>query len=503
MAEGSKVKKGFFTYLLIFILMIIAFIAVSIVIMIFNPGKNILGFKYNRHNSVDQVVATTDDSHQELNLFETKYDVIEIDAGVADVCVEANDSINKDCVLVTNRIRGFSKADVENDFKYSVNIDDKTLKVKIDAVKGFLNFSDDLSVKIHIAMRQQAIDIFKDTKFIVKTTSGNVNIGGVRNEGHSLDIAIGELDIETVSGNITVTGHTNGAEFDGRDAYEFNSPIKFNTRSGNINLYDCSFGLRSVDNNQEPQPKILKINAVEGLSADVGEGRFQLGTYIGKLNISSTKANISVREINGSLNASLRSSIVNIDKIDGDLDFSDGNEVMDSNHITINKVTGFVNIPDGRSSNITIYDVGGESNIHTTTGNVTLGAKNTLVDRTTYVETEKGNINVYFSGNNYSRILKTVSGKINVSFEEVILSGDKNQFVSEQNNIALNFNKNSKIKFKFSKATSDDEFDLSKVSFDITNGKKIETNPYLYNTSGSTFATIEISTNKQISLDLI
>lgn len=502
MAEGSKVKKGFFSYLLVFILMIVAFFAVCVVIMIFNPGKSILGFKYNSNHSVNEVVATTDEGHQELNLYETHYDVIEIDAGIANVFVESNDGDGKDCILITNNIRSFSRANEENVFNYSVLVEDGTLKVKVNATKGFLNFSDDISVKVHIAMRSEDVEVFKNTKFVIKTTTGDVNIGGTRNPGHSQNVAVGGLDVETEFGNIVITDHANGFKVDGRDLYEFNSGIKLKTKRGNVNLLPCSSGSTSAGINQPAIPNVLKVNG-EGLDVEVGSGKLKLGNYIGKIKVSAQNTTVEIDKIKGSLDVLLTSSLLNIDTIDGNVDFSEGNDVMDSNHVKINKVTGFVNIPDGRSSNIDIYDVGGEINIHTTSGNVNLGSEDALINHTTYVETEKGNINIYFSGDEYSRVLKTQQGKITTNFSEVIVSGNKNQFTSEKNSITVNFNKNSKIKFKFSKATSDDEFDLSKVSFDITNGKKIEDNPYFYNATGAVFATFELSTDNAIILDLI
>ena len=70
----------------------------------------------------------------------------------------------------------------------------------------------------------------------------------------------------------------------------------------------------------------------------------------------------------------------------------------------------------------------------------------------------------------------------------------------------INFNKNSAVKFEFklNNETEDNKFDISKVSFDIFQGKNLPTNPYYYNSDKDTFVgRINVISDGNIILDLI
>ena len=66
----NKVKRGFFFYLLMFILLIVAFVGICMTIMLFNPGKDVLGFCYYKNNINQKITVTTDESETEIKIDE-------------------------------------------------------------------------------------------------------------------------------------------------------------------------------------------------------------------------------------------------------------------------------------------------------------------------------------------------------------------------------------------------------------------------------------------------
>ena len=494
MAE-SKVKKGFFFYLMIFLIIVIAFIGVAVVIMLFNPGKNVLGFKYYKNNETYELTAT--DENVALNLGSTAYSRVEIDAGVADVTLDANTEISKDCIAIVNNTKGFAKSSESNAFTYSVKVEGNVLKVKVTGTKGFLSFSDDIGVIVHIAKRENDITIFKNTVFSVKTTSGNVNIGGSRNDGYSNKIAVGGIDVETESGNIVVTSNANGMSVDGRAKFEYAKDVTLKTNSGTIDLTACSEKEGEVEHN-------LKVKDPAKMTVEIGKGKLKLGTVSADINLKSNGGTVTATKLSGELNASLRSTIFKVESIDGDFDLSKGNNVMDSNKITVGSVSGTVNIPDGRSSNIEINEIGGLINIHATTGNVKIGSYDTPITTSAFVQTTSGKIDAYFTGSVVLRHLQSEKGNVTANFVTPLENGTKNKFISDNGNVSVNFATDSKVSFRFTNPGDDDltKFNKSNVSFDILNGQTVS-NPLNYNTTQGNGAEITVSTNKKVNLDLI
>lgn len=503
MAE-SKVKKGFFFYLMIFLIIVLAFIGVCITLMVFNPGKSVLGFKYYSNNETYEITKTTD-SNTELNLSTTNYSEINIDAGIANVTFEANQDYDKDCIVVHNNAKGVAKASENTGFGYTVKAKDGVLDISVTAGKGFLAFSNDISVIVHIAKRSNDVTFFSNTNLNVKTTSGNVVLGGEVKNGAN-NICIGGINVETDSGDIRFTKHLNGGDNNGLDKYQYTKDIKLLTKKGTINLVENNSTVTTKEGNNEVKvTKYLNVISPAVLDINVGSGTLKLGNAKANTKLTADGATVEATSLSGDLEVSLRSVIFNVGTINGDLDFSKGNSVMDGNRITVDKVTGIVNVPDGKSSMISISEIGGQSIIHTTTGNVIVGTSKTPITKLCQIQTNSGNITSYFDGSAVSRNIKSEQGNITVNYVNALTSGDKNNIYNNTGKININFNKDSKIRFYFDKveAKEDEEFDMSKVSFDILNGRTLQSNPYLYETTEGSGAAVYVTTNKSVTLDLI
>ena len=63
----DKVKKGFAFYLMMLILILVAAFMVWVTIMMFSPGKDILGIKYYKYEYNNDYVHTTDESQTPIN----------------------------------------------------------------------------------------------------------------------------------------------------------------------------------------------------------------------------------------------------------------------------------------------------------------------------------------------------------------------------------------------------------------------------------------------------
>ena len=119
----NKVKRGFFFYLLMFILLIVAFVGICMTIMLFNPGKDVLGFCYYKNNINQKITVTTDESETEIKIDEKNYSEINIDAGAANVILQNNTDYKENGIYMVNQSKGFAKSENKVEFSYSVEID--------------------------------------------------------------------------------------------------------------------------------------------------------------------------------------------------------------------------------------------------------------------------------------------------------------------------------------------------------------------------------------------
>ena len=66
MGQG-QIRKGFFFYFGLFVLLLISVFLVCLVIMMFNPGKTVLWMKYFTDNNVYKYETTTDGSETPID----------------------------------------------------------------------------------------------------------------------------------------------------------------------------------------------------------------------------------------------------------------------------------------------------------------------------------------------------------------------------------------------------------------------------------------------------
>lgn len=215
MAQGG-IKKGFFFYFGLFVLLLISIFCICLVIMMFNPGKTVLWMQYFTANSTFQVVKTNDDLKQAIN-WKDVHDV-EISCDYADVVIERNsnsaiekycvDPAQKDGIYIVNQAKGFAAASSAQPFSYNAYFEGGKLKIEIKEPTGFLYFSKEIKVILHATTTKTHTNAadwnFGGINLEVKTGEGDIFIGG-QNIEKPEEVKLASLNAETKSGNISIS----------------------------------------------------------------------------------------------------------------------------------------------------------------------------------------------------------------------------------------------------------------------------------------------------------
>lgn len=482
---GGKVKKGFFFYLLIFFILIVAFVGVCITIMLFNPGKSVLGFTYFKNKQEIKIENTTDASKTEINLDTDEYSKITVDAGNVNVVVQNNTNYEKSGLYIVNNTKGFAKSSDVDLFTYTAEKNGTELNIKLNSTRGFINLSDDVNFYIHYGKISE--NKLQNTALCIKTTMGSVNIGGTFNAGYTADVYPASIDIETTSGNVTFTKHATNKY----------SAFSVKTESGNIDVTQV------VDKINDAESRNDALTVTGGtINISTKTGTIDLKKVGSEILLSSEKGTIRATEIGANVIFKTYSSIIDIDKVSGNVDFSDGSEIMTSCKVYIDEISGNLNAPQIRDSEIDVKKIDGHTNIHATNGNITLGTEKNPLAKSVYVETINGNITAFLTSSG-SRFFNTEKGDINLTYP-TDLQGLTN-VETPNGKVNLAFNQDSKVKFEFSliNETEENKFDLTKVHFDILNGKALSSNPYFYNSDEGSFkGRVVVITNSDVNLSL-
>ncbi len=215
MAQGG-IKKGFFFYFGLFVLLLIAIFCICLVVMMFNPGSTVLWMQYFTDNSTFQVVKTTDDLKQDIDWKSVTN--LEISCNYANVIVERNsdgglqkygeEGYDRDGVYIVNNSKGFTTAAAAKHFSYKAYWKDSWLKIEIEEPTGFIYFAKDVKVVLHATTSQTATNAanwnFDKMTIRVKTADGSINVGGSDTD-KAEDIKPSALILETQSGNISLS----------------------------------------------------------------------------------------------------------------------------------------------------------------------------------------------------------------------------------------------------------------------------------------------------------
>ncbi|MBO4412490.1 MAG: hypothetical protein J5779_00540 [Clostridia bacterium] len=400
---GKGIKKGFLTYLFIFIGLIIAAFAVCVVIMIVSPGKQIFGISYFNYNETRYVLeadsynskdAETSNGKTTFNgdveMIEINHFVVNTDNMNVEIVKKSADwrAVEKRLSVQLNlNLRGFVKGKNNNLNIYARFFEDtKTLELNINSPETFINLGNLSTILIELPS-----NLSNSKTFEVNTTGGSVNLGGNGSSTNRPNVlTAAQIDISTTSGNIETSEYFNlsGASLNScvkttSGSLEFSRPIisnnfSFETESGNATFTSETFILTNNFNLKADMSfvEINKINA-KNLNLINTNGKIYAGNITGNVIFSEDSANcdIQVKNINGSIligeknkeTISQTTSVKILESLNGEANiFTKGN-------IFINNIaSGETNIKaDG--GNVEIVEINATLNISHKNAKITLG----------------------------------------------------------------------------------------------------------------------------------
>ena len=399
---GKGIKKGFFTYLLIFIGIIIAAAAVCAVIMIFSPGTQILGLSYYNYNEIRYILeadsfATSESEtsseritvNNELKMIDINHFVVNTDGMNVEFVKKSSDwsGVEKALNVQLNlNLRGFIKGN-ENALNISSKYfeDTKTLELNIKSPTTFINLGNWSNILIELPS-----NLNSNKTFEVNTTGGSVNLGG---NGTSLNrpqvLTAAQINITTEGGSVETSDYFNlsGVAYNSSvktktGALKFSRPIvcnsfSFETESGNATFSNDIFNI-SEDFNLKANMSFVEINKITATNLNLvnTNGKIYAGNITGNVIFSEDSANcdIQVKNITGSVligeknkeTISQTTSVKISESLNGEANiFTKGN-------IFINKIEGTTNIK-AEGNTIEIVEINAPLNISHKNSKITLG----------------------------------------------------------------------------------------------------------------------------------
>ena len=400
---AGNVKKGFGAYLLVLFFAIVATFLTIVVIMLFSPFKEVLGFKYFVYDDVVSYDNVKSDKTESVLDFST-IEQINIDSDFASVSVYRSKDVDNISFQFINRSKGFARGDQNTDFNYDIDFsDDSTsiLNVIVKEPAGFLYFSK--SVEINLLVPVNSTYAFENTSININNRSGSIYIGNKEaftSPESASYINMKSLNIKTISGTLMLN-QCIGSNLE---------DLFIKSQNGDINIVS-----NLVVNNE--------------LQIFTGKNRIEMHNITLNnpdknivLNINDSQ--LYADTINGNVDLNTRSGYIKVTNLNGSLKSNDSLQQMDYAKIKIQKVeNGNISLPYANNSNVTIDEISsvatgdsfakGEVYIHSTRGNVYVGKTNAK----TWIETTSGNIYVDTTSSDLN--LKTVSGNIEIKYHSL------------------------------------------------------------------------------------
>ena len=478
-------KRGFIFYVGFLLLVIFGAALVGLVVLFCSPGKEILGFTYYSYSDKIVCETTSDDSKTPLELGTLKkYSEVQINADYAKVELSHSKKYEKNAIIIINNAKGFTLAKDAVDFDYSVLVENGVLKVSVTEPQGFLAFSKDIKIIVHIADKEA--DPFVNTNFTIKTGSGSIELGGAVKSASDYDISVGQLLLETKSGLISITPRVNGDE--DRKTQTF-SQLAMHTGSGKFTA--------SVE-------RINVLGKATLLANNGGKYSFDELAVLGETFIKTAGGTYKMHMLSCLLNPLMvecANGYFYIDEILGDVKFPCADVNIDSPKFKSDKIYGDFTVVAGNGMNVEIGDITGSANIVTKNGSVTIGkGENTGLGGVATIKTESGKIVAYVKGGNDSvKEFTTENGEVQLYLLGQVLSSTT---VNTKNgNVKVKFETGKAYTISFTYQTKTDAYDLGKVKFvDYPNVEM--KNPFVYTEDSAVRGLIEIHTDANVELSL-
>lgn len=403
----SSVNKGFITYLMLFLGIILGIVMVVGLIMFFSPGTEVLGYVYYTEN-----INTSINSVDGLDIGGYQSVILDEEGNVVPAESSANDSpvtfgsMNKiiietngmnvhfihgqeDRIDVIRNVNGFMKFENVKDFVLTKNYNtvSNVFTIKTEEIYPDLTLTSNSAIVVYIANPTPNLAVE------VKTTFAPINVAVTAfNSQMTKDLTLKSLNFQTGTGNILVGEKAKVNNFVSFKVENAKIEIKGQLQASQIS--QLQYAYFEVAGNGD----VTTENLFATLTTFVGETAFvRTGNISGNVNFHVVRGEIVAGDIAGN--------------------FVDLEEVVKQTKITLKEVAGEFVIPAAEGSNITVNKVAGNVSVTTTTGNVTIKQ----VDFYTSIQTTIGNVQILVSDVNQSQInVQTERGNITALFNSVL-----------------------------------------------------------------------------------
>lgn len=485
-------KRGFLFYVGFLLLIIFGAFLVMLVVMFCSPGTEILGMKYFAGAGTTICRNTTDASKTELSLIESgKYSEIQINcSSFAEVKVQKTNEYKQDCIAIVDNSNGFVLAKDEVKFNYSILIEGSVLKINVTEPKGFLFFSKNIEVVVHIASTDDEagrdVNPFGNTKFVINTKGGDVTIGGDASSPYSGELSVGELQINSGNGNVAITSKIN---------YDENTKIQ---TFKNLNLSLGSGKYTAV-------AEEIHVNGNLNLQSTSGKFNFENLLVFGDINIKTESGRIDAKAVmTDNIIVECNDGYFYLDEVYANLKFPGGDMTVKAPYTKITKLTGELIVLAGENSTFEIFEVFGNVNIQNTSGKIKIGdGQKGGIDQSAVIKTNTGSVNVTIKdGNDKAKEFEGETSTIDVYFAG---QATNTTAIKTKGNVNVKFVNGNAYTFMFNRLSSNEDFDMNKVKFkDFPSFTKDDiSNPFVYNAEEENRGIVNIRTDGNVNLSFL
>ncbi len=411
--KGS-VNKGFFSYLLLFLGLILGVVLICLTIMIFSPGTSIFGWIYVRDNAeykiqtydgVDVTSATIIDVFGNENEVQqdsenpTFFDFSKLQS----ITIKSVDSsINVihgdfDQIIVNNKVKGFMKKSdrIELSVSKIYNLKENSLTIIVEDKNPKLTLNNNKNINLYF--KESTYGVLKLNFEILG--KGNLDLGSKPfNSDPIRENVFNSLNVVTNSGNVLISKN---------DKFIKSATIK--TSTGDI---ECKADLNSGVKDS------FGLVDFKTLSFETQTGKIKAGDLSASKSISfsAKESYVNVGNLKSEqINCHIESGDFRTGDIEGSL--IDGDDIVRNTNFVIGNVSGDVTIPHATKSGFKAGEISGTALISTQSGAISIKELKSRGE----ITTTSGTIEVLVGENNVGEIkLTTENGTVNAKFQSVL-----------------------------------------------------------------------------------
>lgn len=488
MPQG-QIRKGFFFYFGLFVLLLIAIFLICLVVMMFNPGKTVLWMQYFTGNNHYTVTKTTDESKTQIDWANVTQ--LEINCTYANVTVQRNKEFSEDGIHIFNYAKGFSGASNAVHFEYNVYFEGNTLKVDVVEPNGFIFFSKDIRIVLNAHTDRQLN--FDRMKLTINSKDGQVDIGGTTAKGAE-NVKLSSLSVNTGKGDIYISERFDTSTL---------TALSLISDEGKIqSTKDISYGNSSTgkgfavncDTTLKTNKGLISLDAVNAAGHDIDLGCKKGNVAIDfikadTINVACVQGNYRFKTIDGNLSYtnsedSIIAPNIIVDYISGDFSLTTTGNVDAEPDVTIKEIKG----------NIMVIADKGKIDVNKAHGAISVDSANQLNVDIVVAEDREASKNI---------VINNVSGSVKLGFLGAV--AESVRIVTEKGKVDINVT--SLANFVADAFVNDGNnttrLSNDKISVSLGLAEGETKNPLTVRGTSSVSGTMTITTNSNVSYNLV